>query len=66
MHIVRLILSVIIKPVQPTYHHINIHMLANVISHVANPKVNVSQNHREDEAGGRWENMISIRGNRKP
>lgn len=41
MHIVRLILSIIIKPVQPTYHHINIHMLASMITHVAIPKSNV-------------------------
>ena len=37
----KLILSVIINLVQPTYHHINIHMSTNMIIHVANPKLNV-------------------------
>jgi len=38
---IMLILSEIIKLVQPTYRHINIHMLANIITYVANPKANV-------------------------
>ena len=43
MHIDILPLCVIIKPVKPTYHHININilMLAIMITHVANLKSNV-------------------------
>ena len=44
MHIVRLILSVIIKPVQPTYHQVNIDMPAYMIIHATNPKVNANPN----------------------
>ena len=40
MHIISLILCVIIQPLQSTYHHINIHMPASMITHVANPKAN--------------------------
>lgn len=40
MHIIMLMLSVIIKPVQPTYHHFNLHMHARMIIHVANPEAN--------------------------
>jgi len=39
----KLILSVIIKPVQPTYHQININMPSYMITHVANAKGNVDR-----------------------
>ena len=41
MHIVRAILSVIIKPVQQPYHHVSIHMLAIMITHETMPEANV-------------------------
>jgi len=40
MHIVREVPSVIIKPVQPTYHDITIHMPASMITHETRLKVN--------------------------
>ena len=43
-HVIMLMLSVIIKPVQPTHHHINIHMPTSMTTHVANPKANANSN----------------------
>ena len=40
IHIIMLVLSVIIKPVQATYHHINIHTPASMVTHAANSKAN--------------------------
>ena len=39
MHMIELILSIIIKPVQPTYHQININIPFYMITHAANSKV---------------------------
>ena len=44
MHMTKLLLSVIIKPMQPTCHQVNINMSACMITHAANPKANANPN----------------------
>lgn len=54
MYMMKLLLSVIIKPVQPTYHQVNINMPASMITHAKNPKADTNPSTwRMLQAGGR-------------